>query len=67
MHMRKGNRSFRHVLGWKGDGDDSTAQMVEKFNFTIWSAIWVGALPVLADPAMSNVVFSWSVGDTTEL
>lgn len=67
MHMRKGNRSLGHVLGWKGDRDDSTAQIVEKFNFTIWSEIWVGSLPVLADPAMSNVVFSWSVGDTTEL
>lgn len=55
------------MLGWEGDTDDSTAQMVEKINFTIWSEIWVGSLPILAGLAVSSVVFSWSLGDTTEL
>lgn len=67
MYMRKENKPLRHVHGWEGDSDDSTAQIVEKINFTLWSEIWVGSLPILAGLALSNVVFSWSLGDTTEL
>lgn len=45
----------------------SLPKLWKNFNFTVWSEIWVGSLPILAGLAMSNVVFSWSLGDTPEL
>lgn len=72
MHMRKENRSLVRdpsdtCLAGRVTGMTPRPKLWKKLNLTIWSETWVGSLPILAGLAMSNVVFSQSLGDTTEL